>query len=72
MVGVRYGKTIDTVASLGHVFNNRKIRFVITYTIIEIEEIGLMVIFLKWPKLPRRPGGNLGRLLKHNFNRSWT
>lgn len=56
MVGVRYGKTIDTVASLGHVFNNRKIRFVITYTIIEIEEIGLMVIFLKWPKLPRRPG----------------
>ena len=52
----RYGKTINTVASLGYVFDNRKIRFVITYTIIEIEEIELIVIFLKWPKLPRRPG----------------
>ena len=71
MVGGRYGKTINTVASLGHVFNNRKIRFVITYTIIEIEEIGLMVIFLSGPNCPGGRG-NLGRLLKRNFNRSWT
>lgn len=54
--GGRYRKKNNTVASLGHVFNNRRIRFVITCTIIEIEELGLMVGFLSDPNCPRGPG----------------
>ena len=36
VVGGTYGQIIDTVTRLGYVFMNRKIRFVITYIIIEI------------------------------------
>ena len=54
--GGRYRKTINTVASLGDVFINRRIRFVITCTIIEIEGLGLMVVFLSGPNCPGGPG----------------
>ena len=70
-LGGDMAKLINTVATLGYVFDNRKIRFVITYTIIEIEEIELMVIFLSGPNCP---GGRAiwAVYSKRNFNRSWT
>ena len=52
--GGRYRKTINTVASLRDVFINKRIRFIITCTIIET---GLMVVFFSGPNCP----GGLGK-----------